>query len=715
MPKVRRSPVSAASTNFSSKEPSTRKRDRYVLHACNRCKAAKVRCDGELPCSYCVPRDPDSCHYNVPRFEQEYSQEKQTRNDDINRLTALVLQQNDKLDKMMQRISSVEEIHRIHYAQQKYDPVSSSAEDPLPLFQSSFSAFCCIRVMDTSLRANGSSTSGINVLDQTDPQSPPTSFSIFHGQIVDEVPGKAADGDGEEPAPVIYPSNTSLGMTQTSKDKPLSNLERSEVIRLIRVYQDWAGMMYPFVDVASMERQVRDLFATDICIDAHDRNSNQLSQIEFAILQMMVATALVIEDHGDRALVRNIHSSIWPDVESMVWNTKVDLKGLVLLTLMAVFFYYSHKSRMGWRLLSNITRIILELGLNREIVLNRSFTDREKRAQAVNTIWTVVILEKQLRYSLGLSMVTHDLRLDQDFPKPIDAPYLEAMIQYSRIGAYACDTLLGEKTSPDNIQEIFSYFQYRLDEWQKAIGSEFQFKSGDERINKWNEQLRTILYLRANNLRIVILRFLILESGGQGSVPLDPWASSIDVATDTCHILASLDSLPSTCRFQKSQSNYFLVAALGILLLAICQDTSVPVSPSYMGREISMAHETYLKAQQSAILCLNILYNRAKSCRLSRCMWERVRGLASHLNLLVPSTNLNSGHSAYMMEGGSNGSILNHIDVIGSQEPVSNVPIPDLSFFASLESVEDSISAIDMVSGLDMMFDPAFLSGGLDQ
>jgi hypothetical protein len=48
----------------------SRKRDRYVLHACNRCRAAKVRCDGGLPCAYCVARNPNACDYSTPRLPE---------------------------------------------------------------------------------------------------------------------------------------------------------------------------------------------------------------------------------------------------------------------------------------------------------------------------------------------------------------------------------------------------------------------------------------------------------------------------------------------------------------------------------------------------------------------------------------------------------------------------------------------------------------------
>ena len=70
-------------------------------------------------------------------------------------------------------------------------------------------------------------------------------------------------------------------------------------------------------------------------------------------------------------------------------------------------------------MISNVTRIILELGLNRQIVLDRSFPDPRDRAQALNTIWSAFVLDQHLSYSLGLSMAVRDLHLDPSFPGPV--------------------------------------------------------------------------------------------------------------------------------------------------------------------------------------------------------------------------------------------------------------------------------------------------------
>ncbi len=75
--------------------------------------------------------------------------------------------------------------------------------------------------------------------------------------------------------------------------------------------------------------------------------------------------------------------------------------------------------RVGWRFLGNISRIIFELGLTREIVLARVFPDSKDRVRAINTIWTVFILEQHLSYALGLPNAMQGLRLDSTFPPPV--------------------------------------------------------------------------------------------------------------------------------------------------------------------------------------------------------------------------------------------------------------------------------------------------------
>ncbi|UKZ52894.1 hypothetical protein TrVGV298_006681 [Trichoderma virens] len=414
----------------------------------------------------------------------------------------------------------------------------------------------------------------------------------------------------------------------------LGTLKSAEIIRLIEKYQDIAGMMYPVIDTTHPEQLVENVWASCSADKANTETLPQWKRSQKGIVEMMVAIALTDENEAGSGLSQALHDGVLPDVQYMVWNTRVDLQGLVLLALVSLYYYYSNQWRVAWRFIRNVARIILELGLNRRIVLDRSFPDKKAHTQALNTIWAVFVLEQQLRYALGLSTTMQDFVLDPTLPKPVNAPYLEAMIRYSRIGAQACETIScdGPTTQmmmPQNCQDAYTYFQYRLGEWRKAIKTQFQFKSTSKRVDQWNSQLDAILQLRANNLHIVVARFIFFEKGFSGMIPADLWLICMDVAADTACILATIDGSPATFQATRSESNYFLVSSMGIAFLAMLQGSLFSMSA-----QSPLNPEACLRAQQSAILCLNLLRNRAELSQQSKHLWNRVNDLASRLNLL---------------------------------------------------------------------------------
>lgn len=87
-------------------------------------------------------------------------------------------------------------------------------------------------------------------------------------------------------------------------------------------------------------------------------------------------------------------------------------------------FYHLHRGswRLGWRFLGNISRVVYELGLNREIVLTRLFSEVENRRRAVNTVWTVYVLEQHLSYALGQPNFMQGLHMEPSFPRPVRTP-----------------------------------------------------------------------------------------------------------------------------------------------------------------------------------------------------------------------------------------------------------------------------------------------------
>jgi hypothetical protein len=340
-----------------------RKRDRYIAYACNRCRAAKVRCNGKLPCSYCLSRDPASCHYRNPRAihdskQQEHQQPQDQRKPvegshiaftqansasganpvDLESVKTLLQHQNLKLDTILQRISNVEAAQKLQQHGDKTPSTNAQlgCEEPLPVIQSSTSAFFCIHIIDNNLKALEEPAPATQPLEDRKPSSP-SSFSILHDQIVDEIVADIGEWDNTE---LGVSSSSPSNAIQSIPTYPLGNLDNGEIIRLIQKYHDVAGMMYPIVDVARM-LELAEITgpANYMNVMPNKGGSLCLRRSEATMLQMMVAIALAAENENGSDLIQSLHDDVLPDAQHIVWNTKTDLHGLVLLTLVVCAGY----------------------------------------------------------------------------------------------------------------------------------------------------------------------------------------------------------------------------------------------------------------------------------------------------------------------------------------------------------------------------------------
>lgn len=80
--------------------------------------------------------------------------------------------------------------------------------------------------------------------------------------------------------------------------------------------------------------------------------------------------------------------------------------------------------RLAWRIVGNLLRVLLELRLNQYRVVSKSFPQREDQIMAVNVIWSIILLDRQLCPPLGLPVVAHEGYLDPNFPEPVSCTLL---------------------------------------------------------------------------------------------------------------------------------------------------------------------------------------------------------------------------------------------------------------------------------------------------
>lgn len=128
------------------------------------------------------------------------------------------------------------------------------------------------------------------------------------------------------------------------------------------------------------------------------------------------------------------------------------------------------------------------------------------------------------------------------------------------------------------------------------------------------QRLRALLYLRGNHFRILIYRHYLLAPSRIKSAPASAWLA-VEIAQDSIQVLVHLNDSSDIYRRQQAAFNYFLVSALAVLFLAVCNDPETFAAPCK-------------KSLHSAIELLR--YFSRHSCG-SRWLWSTVRKIVPRL------------------------------------------------------------------------------------
>jgi hypothetical protein len=196
----------------------------------------------------------------------------------------------------------------------------------------------------------------------------------------------------------------------------------------------------------------------------------------------------------------------------------------------------------------------------------------------------------------------------------LSIPYLNVMIAYSRIGSKVWKSICSFPATPRlalNIEEI-NYLDYQLMQWQKSIPAELQLPtaSAPETSSRAIHRLQILLYLRANQMRILIYR-PVLHSASSIQENINCSSTVVELAKDTIRALTHLNQTTDIYRAQQVCFNYFLVSALAVIFLASCH---APVHFSSRCRD-----EFYM--------ALDLVKGFSTKSFVSKRLWKTIKGL----------------------------------------------------------------------------------------
>ena len=190
------------------------------------------------------------------------------------------------------------------------------------------------------------------------------------------------------------------------------------------------------------------------------------------------------------------------------------------------------------------------------------------------------------------------------------------MIAYSRIASKVWRSMTAPEGARSEIKkDSMGYHDYQILQWQNSIPDSLRFYPTIDvpdtgAPSRAQRRLQVLLYLRMNQMRIVIYRPVlhsatsIMENRRYAQVV-------VEVAKDSIRVLSRLNQTTDIYRTQQVCFNHFLVSALAVLFLAV---SHAPVEFNQVVRD-----EFYM--------ALDLVSGFSAQTYISRRLWKTIRGL----------------------------------------------------------------------------------------
>jgi hypothetical protein len=193
------------------------------------------------------------------------------------------------------------------------------------------------------------------------------------------------------------------------------------------------GLMYPIVNIEVMISHAINLYrylgaATRTGLVKDARTSREgINDPNSSVLKMVMACALAVEGSGQSELGRQLFESVREATDSIIHNEVVDIKSLPLLTLVAMFHFHCDEEPLAWRMIGQVARMCIELGLHRRDALVKIMPDEDDRASAVRLFWSVYVLDRRWSFGTGLPFAIQEGDIDPALPDPVSSGQLSYM------------------------------------------------------------------------------------------------------------------------------------------------------------------------------------------------------------------------------------------------------------------------------------------------
>ncbi|KAJ6788167.1 hypothetical protein PWT90_11125 [Aphanocladium album] len=355
-------------------------------------------------------------------------------------------------------------------------------------------------------------------------------------------------------------------------------LDKELWIRIIDIYEEEVALQYPFLDLENLRNRIR---AAAPPSEGNPVPEDQSGVEDIMALVLSVASSIV--DSGTLTVANSFVENLYSTAMLRTQLGAVNKTDLSIIILASIFFFLNDKEMLAWRAIGNVLRSLHEIiAQNTEDSPNPTTLDQLKDV-GEKFYWTVYTLDRRWGFGTGLPFSVHDsdIHRQPQFKSQDDSlssTYLRQMIEYSIISAEVRRSILQPSTSPSAtvtaLATTRSLLDFQVIQFQKNIPKRLQFLGLPDKFDPTREKrgeyrLRLVLYLRCNQMRIVIHRKSAMSVAGGG---FDTSTTNVlaETSQDTIRILIALARETDIYHAQQRTFNHFLETALASLLLLLC-------------------------------------------------------------------------------------------------------------------------------------------------
>lgn len=228
--------------------------------------------------------------------------------------------------------------------------------------------------------------------------------------------GEGGDEQLAQPPADVGPS-IGIGGDIPLPSDPLLDFGKEEMARLCRVHEEEVGVMYPVIDINVVINHSKSIAPHFEAMKK--QRSHKLNDEEKTLqLKMVLCSGLVLEGHGQSDRATRLYESMEDVVNRKLMSDVSSVANLPLLALLAGYRFLSNDEILAWRVIGQVGRLCLELGIHRHNALMK-IKDEQERKNALMSFWTAYFLDRRWAFGTGLPYVIQDDEIDPKLPLPV--------------------------------------------------------------------------------------------------------------------------------------------------------------------------------------------------------------------------------------------------------------------------------------------------------